>query len=427
MSRVAEAPKRRHHTIKDFYHERTHFNFIDRSWRWAILSGTLILISFIAFGVRGLNLGIDFEGGTQWQFTVSSGSASVDDVRSVLDGVNLPEAKVLILGDDSVRVQAEDLSPARQQAVSDALADYGDIGAEQVLVKSVGPTWGDKVSSKALQALIVFFIVIALYLTFRFEWRMALAAIIAVVHDIIVTVGVYAITQFEVVPATVVAFLTILGFSLYDTVVVFDKVRDNQAKIGTERGDTYSAMVNRSLNQVLMRSINTSLVAVLPVASLLIVGTYLLGGLVLRDFALALFVGLSIGAYSSIFVATPVLAWLKEREPRYRALRARAESDLARRPAQPVAPAAAAVATPAPTATRTPTVVIDEIPDDGDVDAMPPELLPAEPMPAEGRPAGASAPTTTSRPSATTPNRAPTANRGAATPRPRQQRRKKRR
>ena len=139
----------------------------------------------------------------------------------------------------------------------------------------------------------MFFVVIALYLTFRFEWRMALAAILAVIHDIIITVGVYAITQFEVTPATVVAFLTILGYSLYDTVVVFDKVRDNQARIGTERGDTYSAMVNRSLNQVLMRSINTSLVAVLPVASLLFVGTYMLGGLVLRDFALALFVGLT--------------------------------------------------------------------------------------------------------------------------------------
>ena len=170
----------------------------------------------------------------------------------------------------------------------------------------------------------MFFVVLALYLTFRFEWRMALAAIIAVVHDIIITVGVYAVTQFEVTPATVVAFLTILGFSLYDTVVVFDKVKDNQARLGTVPGDTYSTMVNRSLNQVLMRSINTSIVALLPVASLLFVGTYVLGGLALRDFALALFVGLLTGAYSSIFVATPILAWLKEREPRYRALRERA-------------------------------------------------------------------------------------------------------
>ena len=426
-----EAPKRRHHTIKDFYHERTHFNFIDRSWRWALLSGTLILISVIAFGVRGLNLGIDFEGGTQWQFTVNSGSASVDDVRSVLDAVDLPDAKVLILGDDSVRVQAEDLSPARQLAVSTALAKYGNIGVEQVLVKSVGPTWGDKVSSKALQALIVFFIVIALYLTFRFEWRMALAAIIAVVHDIIITVGVYSVTQFEVMPATVVAFLTILGFSLYDTVVVFDKVRDNQARIGTERGDTYSAMVNRSLNQVLMRSINTSLVAVLPVASLLFVGTYLLGGLVLRDFALALFVGLIVGAYSSIFVATPVLAWLKEREPRYRALRARAESDLARQ---------------ARAAGRADGCRGDHCDrgDRGDAHAHrrhrrdpgrrrrrsgrdPARAAAGRADAGRWKTGSASAPTTTSRPSAATPNRAPTANRGAATPRPRQQRRKKRR
>ncbi len=209
-------------------------------------------------------------------------------------------------------------------------------------MSNVGPTWGDKVSSKALTALIVFFFVIAAYLTFRFEWRMALAAIVAVVHDIIITIGVYAVTGFEVTPATVVAFLTILGFSLYDTVVVFDKVKDNTARVGTVRGDTYSSMVNRSLNQVLMRSINTSIVALLPVASLLFVGTYAFGGLALRDFALALFVGLITGAYSSIFVATPVLAWLKEHQPRYRALRERAAADLAK--ARLVAPVPPVVA-----------------------------------------------------------------------------------
>src|SRR4029078_3626746 len=189
--------------------------------------------------------------------------------------------------------------------------------------------WGNHITKKAEQAVVVFFIAIALYLSVRFEWRMALAAIIAVIHDIIITVGVYAVTGFEVTPATVVAFLTILGFSLYDTVVVFDKVKDNTARLGTVRGDTYSTMVNRSLNQVLMRSINTSIVALLPVASLLFVGTYAFGGLALRDFALALFVGLLTGAYSSIFVATPVLAWLKEHQPRYRALRERAAGGLA--------------------------------------------------------------------------------------------------
>src|SRR5215470_14504526 len=342
----AVAPRRRH-TLADFYHERTHFNFIDRSWRWLLLSGTLVLISLIAFAVRGLNLGIDFDGGTQWQFTMSKGSASVNDIRDVLKPLGLGDAKVLILGNDSARVQSKNLSPAKQQAVSNALANYAKVEVPNVLVKSVGPTWGDKVSQKALQALIVFFIVIAIYLTFRFEWRMAVAAIVAVIHDIIITVGVYAITQFEVVPATVVAFLTILGYSLYDTVVVFDKVKDNQARLGTVPGDTYSAMVNRSLNQVLMRSINTSIVALLPVASLLFVGSFVLGGQTLKDFALALFVGLLVGAYSSIFVATPILAWFKERQPKYRALRERAAVDLAR------ADARARRATPVPVTSTT--------------------------------------------------------------------------
>jgi preprotein translocase subunit SecF len=334
------------HTFADLYHERTHFQFINRSWRWAILSGTLILISVVAFGVKGLNLGIDFQGGTQWQFTVNSKSgASISAVRTVLDPLGLKDAKVLIVGNNSARVQSEDLSAAAQDKITAALAKYAHVDNAQVSVTNVGPTWGDKVSSKALTALTVFFFVIAGYLTFRFEWRMALAAIIAVLHDIIITVGVYAVTGFEVTPATVVAFLTILGFSLYDTVVVFDKVKDNQARLGTVRGDTYSLMVNRSLNQVLMRSINTSIVALLPVASLLFVGTYVFGGLALRDFALALFVGLLTGAYSSIFVATPILAWLKEREPKYRSLRERAAADLARGE-RATAPVPAGVAAP---------------------------------------------------------------------------------
>jgi preprotein translocase subunit SecF len=416
----APAPKRRRHSLADIYHERTHFQFIDRSWRWLLLSGTLILISVVAFAVRGLNLGIDFEGGTQWQFTSSSGSVSVNDVRDVLEPLGLGDAKVLILGDDSVRVQSEDLSLAEQQEVSQALAQYGNVDVQSVLVKNVGPTWGDKVSDKALQALVVFFVVIAIYLTIRFEWRMALAALVAVVHDIIVTIGVYSITQFEVVPATVVAFLTILGYSLYDTVVVFDKVKENQTRLGTERGDTYSAMVNRSLNQVLMRSINTSLVAVLPVGSLLFVGTYVFGGLILRDFALALFVGLLTGAYSSIFVATPFLAWLKEREPRYRALRARAQADLVRRPARVEEPVPVAAQATAPTAVAAGPDE-DEL-DDGEaagVDLRPEDAPADTPLLAASAPEPEVAPPPLPSPSST-------ATRGAANPRPRQQRGKKR-
>jgi preprotein translocase subunit SecF len=419
---TATPPKRRRHTIKDVYHERTHFHFIDRSWRWLLVSGTLILISVIAFAVRGLNLGIDFEGGTQWQFT-SSNSVSVNDVRDVLEPLGLADAKVLILGNNSVRVQSEDLPLAKQQEVSQALAKYGNIDVQSVLIKNVGPTWGDKVSTKALQALLVFFVVIAIYLTFRFEWRMAFAAIVAVVHDIIITVGVYAVTQFEVVPATVVAFLTILGYSLYDTVVVFDKVKENQARLGTERGDTYSAMVNRSLNQVLMRSLNTSLVAVLPVASLLFVGTYVFGGLVLRDFALALFVGLLTGAYSSIFVATPLLAWLKEREPRYRALRERAEADFARRQERDAAVPVAA--TPNATSAAAPSgggVAVEDAAANASEDAV----TVSEDTPAEAPLLAASPPEPEPTPAPRPPASA-SGTRGAANPRGRQQRGKKRR
>jgi preprotein translocase subunit SecF len=215
-----------------------------------------------------------------------------------------------------------------------------------------------------------------------------------VAHDIVITVGVYALTGFEVTPATVVAFLTILGFSMYDTVVVFDKVKENEATLGTVRGDTYSKMANRSTNQVLMRSLSTSLVAVLPVASLLFVGAGLFGALVLRDFALALFVGILTGAYSSIFVAVPLLAWWKEREPRYRALRERSEEQLARAGARVEAPAAEPEPEPEPEP------------------APAPAGVPAAPQPARRaespRPASSSPPT-------------------PRAPRPRQQRRRKRR
>jgi preprotein translocase subunit SecF len=401
MTTVTTAPvKKRRTTLADIYHERTNFQFIAHSRRWLILSGTLIAISILAFAVRGLNLGIDFEGGAEWQFTKTSGSVSINDVRDAMSSVGVGDAKILIVGSNGVRVQTKDLSAADQAKVTTALAKYAGTTSEEVKsnFRDVGPTWGDKVSSKALTALIVFFFVIALYLTFRFEWRMALSAIVAVLHDIIITVGVYAVTGFEVTPATVVAFLTILGYSLYDTVVVFDKVKDNTARVGTVRGDTYSEMVNRSLNQVLIRSINTSLVALLPVGSLLFVGTWVFGGLALKDFALALFVGLLTGAYSSIFVATPLLAWLKEREPRYRALRERAAADLAK----------AAVVVPVP-----PVVAGEpaDVPVDGE------DIDPGDDIPA---PSTAPAPAPAPRPVASP-------SRGAANPRGRQQRGKKRR
>jgi preprotein translocase subunit SecF len=312
------------HTLKDLYHERTNFDFLHRRWRWVLLSGVVLLaglFGLIAHG--GLNLGIDFTGGTAWQFTVQGHSPSSGDVRDVLKAQGINDSKVVIVGNDTVRVQANNLKPGQGDGITTALAKYANIKAADVSKSDVGPTWGQQVSSKALRALVAFFVLISLYLAIRFEVKMAGAAVVAVIHDIAITIGVYAITGFEVTPATVIAFLTILGFSLYDTVVVFDKIKENEPQLTTVKGLTYTEMANRSLNEVLMRSLNTSFVALLPVASLLIVGVGFYGALALRDFGLALFIGLLTGAYSSIFVATPVLAAWKEREPRYRALQER--------------------------------------------------------------------------------------------------------
>jgi preprotein translocase subunit SecF len=322
-------PDGRRHTLKDLYHERTNFDFLHRKWRWALISGVVLLAGLVGFVVNGLNLGIDFTGGTVWELQ-SERSPSTGEIRERLIDEGIDEPKIVILGSRGIRVQGEDLGPRQQDRITEALAEYGEVRPTAVSVSDVGPTWGEQVSEKALRALVVFFLVIALYLSFRFTVKMAASAIAAVVHDIFITIGVYAVTGFEVTPATVIAFLTILGFSLYDTVVVFDKIRDNEPQVGTVKDLTYTDMANRSLNEVLMRSLNTSFVALLPVASLLVVGVWVYGALALRDFGLALFVGLLTGAYSSIFVATPLLAWLKEREPRHRAVAERAEVRAAR-------------------------------------------------------------------------------------------------
>jgi preprotein translocase subunit SecF len=322
--------------ISDILHERTSYDFIGPTKRWFAISGTLIIIGLVALGVRGLNLGIDFKGGTAWEVKAVSGHhVSTGGARDAAKAAGLVEPSIQILGGDTVRLEADKSTLEQQTNVRNKLADYTGAKAEDVSINDVGPTWGGEVSHKAIRALAFFFVAIAVYLSLRFEYKMAIAAIVAVIHDILITVGAYAVTGFSVTPATVIAFLTILGFSLYDTVVVFDKVEENVAGIGATGRETYSGVVNRSMNQVLMRSLNTSFVAVLPVFSLLVVGAYLFGAVTLKDFSLALFIGLLTGAYSSIFVATPVLAILKEKEPRYVALRQK----LAGRAATVAAPA----------------------------------------------------------------------------------------
>jgi preprotein translocase subunit SecF len=256
---------------------------------------------------------------------VSADNVSVNQARSILDdhGINGIDAKVQQRTSASgsvLLIQVGDQSVAKRQEVQEALATEAKVPTESVSVTSVSSTWGRSITEKAIRALIIFLILVALFIAWRLEWRMALSAIVAMLHDVLISIGVYSVLRFEVTPATVVAFLTILGFSLYDTIVVFDKVKDNAERFSGARMP-YADVVNVSMNQVLMRSINTTIAAVLPVLSLLILGAGVLGATTLREFSLALLVGLITGSYSSIFIASPLLAMLKEREPRYRMYR----------------------------------------------------------------------------------------------------------
>jgi len=305
------------------YHGETAIDFYGRRWWGIAVSSALLVVTVGSLLFQGLNLGIDFEGGVAWE--VSATNISVDQARSLLDdhGINGTDAKVQERTSASgsvLLIQVGDQSVAKRQEVQEALATKADVPSESVSVTSVSSTWGRSITEKAVRALVIFLILVALFIAWRLEWRMALAAIVAMLHDVLISIGVYSILRFEVTPATVVAFLTILGFSLYDTIVVFDKVKDNAERYSGSR-TPYADVINVSMNQVLMRSINTTLAAVLPVLSLLVLGAGILGATTLREFALALLVGLITGSYSSIFIASPLLAMLKEREPRYRMYR----------------------------------------------------------------------------------------------------------
>ena len=316
---------------KRLYNGETAIEFVRRWPRWFMLSGVVILIGLASLGLRGLKLGIDFEGGTVW--SVPAGGRSVADARDAVRRFGLSQAKIQTVstaGTTYLRIQGDEATPADAQKVVSALAKFTSSTENDVNVQSVGPSWGRDVSRKAVQALVAFFLLIATYISIRFEWKMAASAIVAVLHDILITVGIYSLSGFEVTPATVVAFLTILGFSLYDTIVVFDKVEENVSSLGSTGRQSYTDIVNTSMNQVLMRSLNTSLVAVLPVLSLLVLGAGVMGATALGDFGLALFVGLLTGAYSSIFIASPLLAILKERETRWRQVAERRQATMRR-------------------------------------------------------------------------------------------------
>jgi preprotein translocase subunit SecF len=302
------------------YHGETDIDFVGKRRIGFVISGVLIALSLLSLGLRGLNLSIEFDGGTAWE--LSAGDLTPDAARSVVEGTGVTELSVQTLrspdGGERLRLQAGPQTPEVQQSVQAALADAAALDdVEEVSVNAIGPRWGEEITRAAIRALIFFLIAIAIYISIRFEWRMAVAALSAVVHDVLISVGVYSVFGFTVSPATVIAFLTILGFSLYDTIVVFDKVHENTRRFVTAAKTPYGDIVNLSMNQVLMRSINTSLAAVLPVLSLLVVGSWLLGAIALQDFALALLVGLLTGSYSSIFIATPILAMLKSRQEQW--------------------------------------------------------------------------------------------------------------
>ncbi len=327
---AGDATDRHPGPFRRLYRGETSFDFVGRRKVWFTISAVIILAGVAALIIRGgpeSLLGIDFKGGTSW--TVQANGATQQQVLTAVTNAGAPSPTVEVLGGKTVEVQADlnHLSDAQQQQVNRQVqsALRGLTHEQTISITNVGPTWGGEVTKRAILALVVFLLLVVLYISLRFEPKMALAAFLAMIHDLLVVIGIYSIAGFQITPDTVIAVLTILGYSLYDTVVVFDRVRENTKGLGAKGRMTYSEMINLSMNQTLARSINTSLVAILPVLAVLVVGAQILGAVTLQDYGLALFVGLLSGAYSSIFIASPLLAMLKEREPRYQQIRQRLE------------------------------------------------------------------------------------------------------
>lgn len=297
----------------------TSIDYIGKRRRWYAFSGLLIIASIAALSLQGLHLGIEFKGGSS--YTVTKAGSTIAQAESALTSAGLTGERIIQqVGNDKIRIQTGSLTTQESNAVQDSLASTFGVSVDSIDTQIIGPSWGKEITRKALYGLIGFLIVVILYLAMAFEPKMSISAIVAVVHDVFITVGIYALVGFDVTPATVIGFLTILGYSLYDTVVVFDRVRENTRSITSTSKMTYSQAANLAVNQTVVRSINTTIVALLPVGSILFVGAGLLGAGTLKDLSLALFIGLATGAYSSIFIATPLLAAMREREPAMKAL-----------------------------------------------------------------------------------------------------------
>ena len=302
----------------DLYTGEVSYPIVAKRRRWFTISAVLVLIAVGSMVFRGLNLGIEFTGGAEFQ--VPSTSCTIEQARSAVESAGIEPSTVTQLGNDYIRITTAAVEQGESLQIRQALAETCQVTTDDVTATVVGPTWGGEITQKALTALAVFLVLVSVFLAVYFDWRMAVAALVALVHDIALTLGVYSLLQFEVTPATVIGVLTILGYSLYDTVVVFDKVKENTRGILGQSRQTYSQAANLAVNQTLVRSINTSVVALLPVGAILFVGAGILGAGTLKDLALALFVGIAAGTYSSIFIATPLLAQLMERDPQMQAL-----------------------------------------------------------------------------------------------------------
>ena len=321
------------------------YDFVGKRKRWYIVSAALMAISVLAIAVLGLNLGIEFKGGADFSAPVAVNAETTDQVRTAVERLGLPDnddLSVTTIGDGQVRVQTRSLSVDEVTQVKAAIAQaVGGISVDEVAYSLIGASWGSMITQQALIALGVFLVLVSLLIWGYFRnYKMAIAAMVALLHDLVLTVGIYALVGFSVTPATLIGVLTILGYSLYDTVVVFDKVRENVADLKNGKV-TYSEAANSAINQVLIRSINTTILGVLPVAALTFTGVFVLGTGPLKDLGLALLVGMIAGAYSSIFIAAPLLAQLKEAEPEMREHRER----LARRAQRHTAKETAAATT----------------------------------------------------------------------------------
>lgn len=305
----------------DLYSGRVSIDVVGRRKLWYGIAIVLVIIAIVAPVARGgFNFGIEFRGGSEFRID-GVGDTSQQVARDAVQSVDSETQPIVTsVGVDSVRIQTEQLDDVTTEEIRIALANAYELPSGSVTSSFIGANWGADVTSKALNGLIVFLILVSVLMAFYFRtFKMSIAALAALAHDVVITAGIYALTGFEVTPAAVIGLLTILGYSLYDTVVVFDKVRENTLGVEFSEDTTFASQVNLAVNQTLVRSINTSVVAILPVAAILFIGAFILGVGTLRDIALALFIGMIVGTYSSIFIASPVYVHLRENEPRFKA------------------------------------------------------------------------------------------------------------